>query len=81
MYKELAQYVPPKRKAVEVQADFRGSYVDALKAVNAEEKSETRRLKWSDSIDAIREATALRREILGHNACTGVHHYGKDKKV
>jgi hypothetical protein len=46
MYKELAQYVPPKRKAVEVQADFRESYVDALKAVNAEEKSETRRLKW-----------------------------------
>jgi hypothetical protein len=41
MYKELTQYVASKRKAVEVQADFGQSYVDALKAVNAKAKRDT----------------------------------------
>jgi hypothetical protein len=46
MYKELAQYVAPKRKTVEMQTDSRQSYVDARKAVKAKEKRETRRLNW-----------------------------------
>lgn len=35
MFKELAQYVAPKRKAVEVQADVGLSFIDVLKRVNA----------------------------------------------
>jgi hypothetical protein len=46
MFKELAQHVASKRKAAEMQADFRQSYVDALKAVNVKEKRETPRLNW-----------------------------------
>ncbi len=38
MYKELAQYAAPKRKAVEIQADFGQLYLDALKAPNAKAK-------------------------------------------
>ncbi len=41
MYKGLAQYVASKRKAVEVQADFGPSYVDALKALNSKAKRDT----------------------------------------
>ena len=40
MYKELAQYVASKRKAVERQTDFGQSYLQALKAVNARAKHE-----------------------------------------
>jgi hypothetical protein len=40
MYKELAQYAAPKRKAVEMQADFGQLYLDALKAANAKAKRE-----------------------------------------
>ncbi len=40
MYKELAQYVASKRKAVEIQADPGQSYLDALIAVNARAKRE-----------------------------------------
>ncbi len=35
MYKEVAQYVAARRKAVQMQADFGQSYLKALKAVNA----------------------------------------------
>jgi hypothetical protein len=38
MYKELAQYVAARRKAVEMQADFGQSYLKALKAVSAKAK-------------------------------------------
>jgi hypothetical protein len=38
MFKELAQYVAPKRKAVEVQGDVGFSYIDAILA--ASRKSE-----------------------------------------
>jgi hypothetical protein len=36
MYKELAHYVAPKRKAIEVQADAGPTFVDFLKSVSAE---------------------------------------------
>jgi hypothetical protein len=39
MYKELAQYVAPKRKAVEMQADAGITLVDRLKAVNARHRN------------------------------------------
>jgi hypothetical protein len=38
MYKELAQYVAPKRKAVEMKADLGLTWIDILKEVNAREK-------------------------------------------
>ena len=34
MFKELAQYVAPKRKAVELQAEGTFSLVDVLKEIN-----------------------------------------------
>ena len=46
MYKELAQYVAAKRKAMEMQADFGQPYHEALKAVNARAKPEMRHLNW-----------------------------------
>jgi hypothetical protein len=38
MYKELAQYVAPKRKAVEMKADLGLTWIDVLKEVNAVER-------------------------------------------
>jgi hypothetical protein len=38
MYKELAQYVAPKRKAVEMKAGLGLTWVDVLKEINAREK-------------------------------------------
>jgi len=40
MFKELAQYVAPKRKAVEIQAEGQFSLIDAIKQSYARAKAE-----------------------------------------
>jgi hypothetical protein len=40
MYKELAQYVAPKRKAVEMQAEGQLSLVDVIRAVDQRRSKE-----------------------------------------